>query len=164
LLPKTIVECGTYLGRTATVMAGCLTSALFPHFHIFTAETVPEYADSARELAEKNMMGEWITVYTGDAEDMLEEIVPDIIDFAYVDGGARFILTRKIYDRLSEGGIIVLDDANQYTFTGLKPTLQFRNGRGLAIFQRQHGNGRDIDFYNHRAFNLDYRKRIRGIT
>jgi len=164
LQPKIVVECGTYKGRTATVMAGSMASTGFPSFHIFTAETCPEYADDARKLAEDNMMGEFVTVYTGDASDMLAEIVPPVIDLAYIDGGDRFTLTRTIYDRLSEGGIIVLDDANQYTFTGrLKPTLMFRQGRGLAIFQRQFGNGNDIDFYNHRAFNLDYRKRIRGL-
>ena len=160
--PKVVVECGTYLGRTATLMANSMIAIGHRDFHIFTAETDEGYANGAQTLAENNGMGPQVTVYMGDAIDMLAEIVPDTIDLSYIDGGNRLALTRTIYDRTSDGGLIVLDDANQYKFTGYpEPVMVLRAGRGLAIFQKYRNvSGNGIDFHNTRSYSYDYRAKF----
>lgn len=159
--PKVIVECGTYLGRTATVIAGALITDVYRDFHVYTAEIDPEAAAEARQLMERNGVHEFITLYVGDAADMLAEIVPAVIDFAYVDGGDRLGLTRSIYDRLTEGGLLVLDDANQFNFKGLKPSLTLRSNRGLAVYQKvTYAEGNDIEFDSNRMDSVHYRNLI----
>ena len=159
--PNVIVECGTYLGRTAAVVAGALITDNYRDFHLYTAEIDPKAAALAKDLVERNGTHEFVTLYVGDAADMLVDIVPEVIDFAYVDGGSRLSLTRSIYDRLTEGGLLILDDANQFNFKGLKPTLMLRSNRGLAVYQKvTYAEGNDIEFDSNRMDSVHYRNLI----
>jgi predicted O-methyltransferase YrrM len=108
LQAKTIVEAGTYRGRTAIALAKAMTCEGVP-FHIWTAETDAGLVTASREAADANGVGEHISFYHGDYLDMLEQ-VPDEIDLAFIDGGYRYPMAVATRDRLSDTGLIVVDD------------------------------------------------------
>jgi predicted O-methyltransferase YrrM len=78
-------------------------------FHVWTAETNGRHVTASRESADANGVGEHISIYHGDYLDMLAE-VPGEIDLAFLDGGYRYPMAVATQKRLSDTGLIVVDD------------------------------------------------------
>lgn len=134
--PTVIVETGTYKGHTTAVIAQTLLDCGHKSFRIWTAEIDDQYAADAAAYMAANGLDRYVTVYHGDAQEMLET-VPGTFDFAYVDGGHnRIELVEYIHNRMSDNGLVLMDDANQYVFF-VRPSLLLGSQRGLAVFAKQ---------------------------
>ena len=134
--PTVIVETGTYKGHTTAAIAQTLLDCGHKDFHIWTAEIDHHCAADAKAYMAANDLDKYVTVYHGDAQEMLEKI-PGTFDFAYVDGGEdRVEIVKYIHGRMSYDGVVLMDDANQHIFF-VRPSLLMGNHRGLAVFTKQ---------------------------
>ena len=126
--PQTIVECSS--GISTLILAHCLKRNKVGH--IYSLEHDPLYANHTRTILEEHGVGEYVTVidapltnlsinaWTGQwyAIDGLKEI--QSIDLIVIDGPphfssekARYPAVPVLFDKLSIGGAVVLDDSNR---------------------------------------------------
>lgn len=140
---RVVVEAGSYQGRTTCAMAKALRRSGTPGFRVWTADTEKVHADRTQETVDDNDLTEHVTVYHGDFLDMLKE-VPGEIDFAYLDGGERWPMVKAVRPRLSEHGLIFIDDMNtpwdnreHYNKTKKACVLYLPGPRGLGVIKRK---------------------------
>jgi predicted O-methyltransferase YrrM len=125
LQPKKILEIGTAIGFSALLMAQAS-----PDASITTIERNPEMATLARENLAKYDLAQQIEVIEGDAIDVLTNL-PGGYDFAFMDSAKSkyIVFLPEILNRLSVGGIVVIDDV----FQGIEEVKRYQRGiyRGL---------------------------------
>ena len=127
LQPKKILEIGTAIGFSALLMAQAS-----PDASITTIERNPEMATLARENLAKYDSAQQIEVIEGDAIDVLASL-PDGYDFAFMDSAKSkyIVFLPEILNRLSVGGIVLIDDVFQGGDVA-KPIEEVkRNQRGI---------------------------------
>ncbi|MGO3297215.1 O-methyltransferase [Pseudolactococcus laudensis] len=127
LQPKKILEIGTAIGFSALLMAQAS-----PDASITTIERNPEMATLARENLAKYDSAQQIEVIEGDAIDVLASLT-DGYDFAFMDSAKSkyIVFLPEILNRLSVGGIVLIDDVFQGGDVA-KPIEEVkRNQRGI---------------------------------
>jgi predicted O-methyltransferase YrrM len=125
--PMTIVECSS--GASTVVAARCCQ--LNGKGHVFSLENATEFADKTRRLLHDAGLDDWATVIHAPLEPIsisgdtypwysLAGLPKLPIDILIVDGPPGFLRNQARYPagallipRLSEGGIVMLDDANR---------------------------------------------------
>lgn len=115
LRPAVVVEFGTAFGVSGMHwLAGLVKGRGSKQGHLHTFEVNPEWAD----VAETNLrsIGPAFTLHRGLFEEMVDGAVSEPIDIAFIDGIHRPEWVEPQVDlvanRLSPGGVIVLDDIN----------------------------------------------------
>jgi predicted O-methyltransferase YrrM len=155
-LPGDYVECGTYQGYSAEVLmhfTGGLTGRrlwLYDLFdpwggagegHRLPAHT-PELADKVRARFQP-----WqnVLVTQGKVPEVLAEVAPDQIAFLHIDmnnAEAERGALERLFDRVSKGGIIVLDDYGWNGYRAQKDSAdEFMRSRDLSILELPTGQG-----------------------
>jgi O-methyltransferase len=155
-LPGDYVECGTYQGYSAEVLmhfTGGLTGRrlwLYDLFdpwggagegHRLPAHT-PELADKVRARFQP-----WqnVLVTQGKVPEVLAEVAPDQIAFLHIDmnnAEAERGALERLFDRVSTGGIIVLDDYGWNGYRAQKDSAdEFMRSRDLSILELPTGQG-----------------------
>ena len=127
LQPKKILEIGTAIGFSALLMAQAS-----PDASITTIERNPEMATLARENLAKYDLAQQIEVIEGDEIDVLTNL-PGGYYFAFMDSDKYkyIVFLPEILNRLSVGGIVVIDDVVQGGDVA-KPIEEVkRNQRGI---------------------------------
>lgn len=123
-IPGDFVECACYKGTSARIIcdyvdfknSGChyYLYDLFEHDESMAHHTMPEHGTTlfdqvkARFSAFPN-----VTVTKGFVPEVLDEISPSVISFLHIDlnnAPAEIGALERLFDRLSPGGILVLDD------------------------------------------------------
>lgn len=107
--PEEILEVGTHIGFSASVFAE------HSNANIQTIERNPEMVERAQENFEKFGIADRVKILEGQAEDWLEKLPADSIDFMFMDSAKA-----KYYDFfpdcmrvLKEGGVLAVDDVLQ---------------------------------------------------
>ena len=105
--PSVIIEVGTFTGYSAI----CLSEGLAPNGHLYTYEINEEIAISAREQIEIAGKSDKITIYTGEASQLIE-LFPGTIDLSFIDGDKSLYIDyyEAILNKTRPGGIILADN------------------------------------------------------
>lgn len=127
LRPRTFLEIGTAIGRTAIDAA-----SLLPELKVVTIEKDPEMAAIARQNIRKADLEERIVLIEGDA---LETEIPDgSFDVIFIDAAkaqyGRFF--QKYSSRLKANGIIISDNMNFHGLVAHPERTHNRNTRDLV--------------------------------
>jgi predicted O-methyltransferase YrrM len=126
--PRTIVECGS--GVSTVVLARCVE--LNGAGHVYSLEHDAEYAVRTRELLASHALSDFATVidaplvdveladWKGRWYDVADLAIDGKVDALIVDGPpfyaselARYPAGPMLFDRLQDGGAIILDDADR---------------------------------------------------
>lgn len=104
----TFLEVGTFIGHTTMCIAdfiGCLAD-------VVTIEKFDEFASIARDNFADNHKSDRITLLVGDAVKILPTLKDGHFDIIYIDGdkGKYLELCKAAENKLSRGGLIVVDD------------------------------------------------------
>lgn len=107
--PEEILEVGTHIGFSASIFAE------HSNANIQTIERNPEMVERAQENFVKFGLADRVKILEGQAEDWLEKLPADSIDFIFMDSAKA-----KYYDFfpdcmrvLKEGGVLAVDDVLQ---------------------------------------------------
>lgn len=158
-VPGDFVECGCYKGTSARVVCDTVNFASNPrHYYLYDLfdhdpsmphHAMPEhskklYADTVARFADAPN----VTVTQGKVPDVLAQAAPDRISFLHLDlnnAQAEIGALEILFDRVSPGGMIVLDDYGWLAYRAQKlaedPWFQARaynvlelpTGQGLLI-------------------------------
>jgi len=106
---KTFLEIGTFIGNTAMHIANFIG----PDAEVVTIEKFNEFAELAQKNFEDNNLADNITLHLGDAYEVMKSLPDKHFDFIYVDGdkGRYLDFTKLAEEKLSERGLILVDDA-----------------------------------------------------
>ncbi|MDR1606049.1 MAG: O-methyltransferase [Streptococcaceae bacterium] len=109
LQPQKILEVGTAIGFSALMMAQASPSAT-----LTTIERNPEMVALAQENFDKFDQDHQIQLIQGEAVDVLANLT-ETYDFAFMDSAKSkyIVFLPEILNRLSVGGIVVIDDVFQ---------------------------------------------------
>lgn len=117
LKPTEILEIGTAIGFSASVFAK------YTDANIQTIERNPTMIEKAKDTFARQGLAERVTILEGQAEDWLEKLPEDSVDFIFMDSAKA-----KYYDFfpdcmriLRKGGVLAVDDVLQGG-TILQPT------------------------------------------
>lgn len=109
LQPKEILEIGTAIGFSASVFAK------YTNAKIQTIERNPTMIEKAKEIFQQQGLTERVTILEGQAEEWLEKIPENSVDFIFMDSAKA-----KYYDFfpncmkiLKTGGVLAVDDVLQ---------------------------------------------------
>lgn len=109
LQPKEILEIGTAIGFSASVFAK------YTNAKIQTIERNPTMIEKAKETFQQQGLTERVTILEGQAEEWLEKIPENSVDFIFMDSAKA-----KYYDFfpncmkiLKTGGVLAVDDVLQ---------------------------------------------------
>lgn len=164
--PETIVECSS--GASTLVAARCCQ--INGKGHVFSLENGPEFAEKTRSLLHEAGLSEWATVVDAPLEQVtisderypwysLNALPDRAIDLLIVDGPpgllrkqARYPAGNLLIPRLSEDGLVILDDASRadereiiQRWKNEFPELHIETRsaeKGLALLARSHRNTR----------------------
>ena len=106
--PQRILEIGTFTGY-ATL---CLAEGLAEGGHVHTIEINPERESRMRRYVAAAGLAEVVTLYIGDARDVLPELVGEVWDLVFIDAdklhnGRYFEL---VVDQVRPGGLLIVDN------------------------------------------------------
>ncbi len=160
------VECGVYKGFYSSVLVRYLSFADIPRqMYLYdTFEGLPEAQSSAQERLATNPYYDWegthdevvkrfadfpnVHVIKGTVPEILEQRSPARIALLHLDMNAAMAETGALdllFDRVSDGGIVLMDDFGRYDLPGLFgalynwmldrgcPVLELPTGQGLVI-------------------------------
>lgn len=124
--PKTFLEIGTAIGRTAIQVA-----SLIEDVQVVTIEKDPNMAKVARENIEKSGLGNRILLIEGDANEV--EVPDQKYDFIFIDAakGQYRHFFEKYSPLLSKNGIIVSDNMFFHGLVEHPERTHNRNTKGL---------------------------------
>lgn len=105
---RTAVEIGTFTGRSALAIA----QGMGVGSEMVCFDVSAEWISIARSAWEDAGVSERITVFLGDAHELLPAMAPDSIDFAFIDADKPGYLHyyETILARLSPRGVILVDN------------------------------------------------------
>ncbi len=105
---RVAVEVGTFTGLSALAV----TQAMGSGGEMICFDASEEWISIARSAWEDAGVSERITVYIGDAHELLPKLAPEQIDFAFIDADKSGYLHyfETILPRLSERGVILVDN------------------------------------------------------
>ncbi|MBJ6142611.1 O-methyltransferase [Hymenobacter sp. BT559] len=106
--PQRVLEIGTFTGY-ATL---CLAEGLAQGGHVHTIEINPERESRIRRYVAAAGLSEAITLYIGDARDVLAGLVGEVWDLVFIDAdkinnGRYFEL---VVDQVRPGGLLIVDN------------------------------------------------------
>lgn len=141
--PRVIVEAGTYRGIATMAMAEALALVDDTEAMVYTADVVDFHV---KDLVIASGHHGRVMPWLGRFEDMLTTI-PGPIDFAFIDASEletprlRVDYAELVYDRLSPGGLIVVDDCADDAWPYARHMRQWASlyvpaGRGTVIIQK----------------------------
>ncbi len=155
-LPGDYVECGTYRGYSAEVLMHftCglpgrnlwLYDLFDPSGGAGEGHRMPAHApDLADEVRARFQQWDNVTVTQGKVPQVLAEVAPEQIAFLHIDmnnAEAERGALEVLFNRVSPGGLIVLDD---YGWSGYRPQKdsadEFMGLRGLSVLELPTGQG-----------------------
>lgn len=157
------VECGVYKGFYSAVLVRYLSfAACRRQMYLYdTFDGLPEGQSSARERELTNPYYEWdgtyedvdarfaefpnVHVIKGTVPDILNERAPERIALLHLDMNAAAAETATLdhlFDRVSDGGIILMDDYGRCDLPGLFAALyHWMQNRGYAVLELPTGQG-----------------------
>ena len=139
--PEIAIELGTHLG-----IGSLYQMSAAPTCRFITLEGAKELGQLARQNWDRSGIFPLPELHIGQFDDILPSLLKSGIrlDYALIDGNHRFEPTIRyfdwIFDRMEEGGMIVLDDI--YWSRGMKRAwdlIRKRNDLSLAIDMYQFG-------------------------
>jgi hypothetical protein len=164
-LPGDFVECGVYRGLSAAVICKYLDFASVPKT-FFLYDTFAGLPDETSTEQERQMHAhykqiepqQWVDqvrqkfvtfpnvrIVKGIVPYSFEEAMPQVISFLHIDmnsAQAEIMALERLFDRVTPGGIIVLDD---FGWTTQRPQtvaeLEFMKQRGHSILELPTGQG-----------------------
>jgi caffeoyl-CoA O-methyltransferase len=106
--PRRVLEIGTFTGY-ATL---CLAEGLAEDGHVHTIEINPERESRIRRYVAAAGLSDVVTLYIGDARDVLPELVGEVWDLVFIDAdklhnGRYFEL---VVDQVRPGGLLIVDN------------------------------------------------------
>jgi caffeoyl-CoA O-methyltransferase len=106
--PHRVLEIGTFTGY-ATL---CLAEGLAEDGHVHTIEINPERESRIRRYVAAAGLSDIVTLYIGDARDVLPELVGEVWDLVFIDAdklhnGRYFEL---VVDQVRPGGLLIVDN------------------------------------------------------
>jgi caffeoyl-CoA O-methyltransferase len=106
--PRRVLEIGTFTGY-ATL---CLAEGLAEGGHVHTIEINPERESRIRRYVAQAGLSDVVTLYIGDARDVLPELVGEVWDLVFIDAdklhnGRYFEL---VVDQVRPGGLLIVDN------------------------------------------------------
>ena len=109
--PDRILEIGTFTGYSAI----CLAEGLSKNGRLHTIEQNDEIADTAMSFFEKAGLSERITLYTGDALEIIPVVDP-YFDLVFIDAAKKQYLDyyHAVFDKVRPGGYILADNILWY--------------------------------------------------
>ncbi len=155
-LPGDYVECGTYQGYSAEVLMRFteglpgrrlwLYDLFDPSGGLGEGHRMPAHApDLAAQVRARFLQWDNVTVTQGKVPDVLAEAAPDQIAFLHIDmnnAEAERGAMEVLFDRVSPGGIIVLDDYGWSAYRDQMASAdQFMQSRGLSVLELPTGQG-----------------------
>lgn len=129
LAPKKILELGTAIGYSASIMAKAVDDA-----EITTVELDPDRAINARTHFQNQHLEERIHLVVGDARDFIQKD-EDFYDFIFIDAakGQYETFLKESLRRLAPGGVIVMDNV---LFHGMLASQKLYKRRKITIVKR----------------------------
>ena len=162
-VPGDFVECGVYKGLYSSVLARYLSFAeCRREMYLYdTFDGLPEAQSNARERQATNPYYEWegtyeqvvqrfaefpnVHVIKGAVPDILEQRAPDRIALLHLDMNAAAAETAaldRLFDRVTDGGIVLMDDFGRCDLPGLFGALyHWMLNRGYAVLELPTGQG-----------------------
>jgi len=106
--PRRVLEIGTFTGY-ATL---CLAEGLAEGGHVHTIEINPERESRIRRYVAAAGLSEVITLYIGDARDVLAGLVGEVWDLVFIDAdkinNERYF--ELVMDQVRPGGLLIVDN------------------------------------------------------
>ena len=163
-LEGALVECGVYEGLYAVTALGTLGTAITPEREYYLYDTfrglddryaselemrmsVPEFAVDGLEAQVRKRFAPWANVHVvaGTVPNVLDDTAPDSVAFLHLDmncAEAEIAALEFFYDRIPEGGVILLDDYGRSEFEPMFYAYQAWFGeRSLRILELPTGQG-----------------------
>lgn len=150
------VECGTYEGYTMEVMLHYLHGLPDRRLWLYDLFNPTGAAGEGKPLPQHSLLlyervqarfARWsnVTVTRGKVPDILTKVAPERIAFLHIDMNnvdAERGAMELLYDRVTVGGIVILDD---YGWTGYRAQKaaadEFAASRGLTVLELPTGQG-----------------------
>ena len=163
-LEGALVECGVYEGLYAVTALGTLGTAIAPERDYYLYDTfqgldyryasememrmsVPGFADEGLERQVRERFAPWANVHVvaGTVPDVLADTAPDRVAFLHLDMNcveAEIAALEFFYDRIPEGGVILLDDYGRSEYEPMYHAYQAWFGaRNHRILELPTGQG-----------------------
>ena len=163
-LEGALVECGVYEGLYAVTALGTLGAAIAPERDYYLYDTfrglddryaskmemrmtVPEFAAEGLETQVRKRFAPWANVHVvaGTVPDVLADTAPDRVAFLHLDmncSEAEIAALEFFYDRIPEGGVILLDDYGRSEYESMFDAYQAWFGaRSHRILELPTGQG-----------------------
>jgi O-methyltransferase len=123
-VPGDFVECACYKGTSARIVCDYVDFLhsnrhyylydLFEHDDTMVHHAMPEHGNSLYAQVKQRFAAlPNVTVTQGFIPQILDEVAPEVISFLHIDmnnAAAEIGALERLFDRLSPGGILVLDD------------------------------------------------------
>lgn len=158
-IPGDFVECACYKGTSARIICDYVDFAksdrkyylydLFEHDESMAHHSMPEHGNSLFDRVKSRFSGfPNVVVTKGFVPQVLDEISPETISFMHIDlnnAAAEIGALERLFERLSPGGILVLDDYGWRVYRQQKlaedpwlasrgyEVLELPTGQGLVI-------------------------------
>ncbi|MBK1642767.1 hypothetical protein CKO12_12985 [Chromatium okenii] len=158
-VPGDFVECACYKGISARIICDYVDFInsdkhyylydLFEHDDAMTHHAMPEHSTTLYEQVKARFATfPNVTVTKGFVPQILDEVAPEVISFLHLDmnnAAAEIGALERLFDRLSPGGILVLDDYGWRAYREQKlaedpwlaargyDVLELPTGQGLVI-------------------------------
>ena len=163
-LEGALVECGVYEGLYAVTALGTLGAAITPDRDYYLYDTFqglddryaselemrlsgPGFAAEGLETQVRERFAPWdnVHVVAGTVPDVLDETAPERVAFLHLDmncAEAEIAALEFFYDRIPEGGVILLDDYGRSEYHPMFDAYQAWFGaRSLRILELPTGQG-----------------------
>jgi hypothetical protein len=160
-IPGDFVECGVYKGFSSAVLTDYLDfSKLDKRFYLYdTYEGVPEdcmenspsqpgaFTDAGLYETVRSRFSRFdnVEVVQGKVPDAFDKVCPEQIAFLHIDmnsAKAEIDALEVLWDRVSPGGILVLDDFGWFTYRAQTiAEMAFMKERGYTIMESPTGQG-----------------------
>lgn len=155
-VPGDFAECACYKGTSARIICDYVDFAdsgrhyylydLFEHDDSMIHHSMPEHGEALFDQVKARFLGfPNVTVTKGFLPDVLDQVSPDTIAFMHIDlnnAPAEIGVLDRLFDRLSPGGILVLDDYGWLAYRAQKlaedPWLATR---GYEVLELPTGQG-----------------------
>jgi len=155
-IPGDFVDCGCYKGVSVRIVCDCvdfLNSGrdyylydLFEHDASMIHHAMPEHGSGLFDEVKKRFAGfPNVKVIKGFVPEVLDEVAPATIAFLHIDlnnAPAEIGALDRLFDRLSPGGILVLDDYGWLAYRAQKVAEDsWLGARGYQVLELPTGQG-----------------------
>jgi O-methyltransferase len=155
-VPGDFVECACYKGTSARIICDYVDFSnsgktyylydLFEHDESMVHHAMPEHGTSLFDVVKSRFSGiPNVKITKGFVPQVLEEVSPETISFLHIDlnnAPAEIGALERLFDRLSTGGILILDD---YGWRAYRPQKLAEDpwlaARGYQVLELPTGQG-----------------------